>query len=249
MVLIAPVRYPIAMARQGDWQNELKTALPVLVAIISTLFVAIRLLAVSAFDPETADGILQASGTAQVLTGTALSTAGPVALLVATLCYLVLTRTDVPDIKYTLRILVVCLVLFSAISTPLYLLVTLILLSVTMISGARVGGGRVNITRFNITAALIQLVLIAAISPLWLPLERLEIRSSKPVTAYVLSTTDQDVTILIPKPKKIRHIDTSDLVGRIPCRPRQSFRQSLSNFSLAMVIFGSQTAKYPSCPT
>jgi hypothetical protein len=57
--------------------------LPLLVGIISTLFIAIRILSAAGFDPETAYAIIQAGGAASVILGAALSSVGEISLIIA----------------------------------------------------------------------------------------------------------------------------------------------------------------------
>jgi hypothetical protein len=66
----------------GEWKEHLG----LLLGTLSTLFVAVRILSLANFDPETAYGILQARGTAAVIVGALLSSIGLLSLLVSMLC-------------------------------------------------------------------------------------------------------------------------------------------------------------------
>jgi hypothetical protein len=66
----------------SDWKEHLG----LLLGAISTVFIAIRILSLAHFNPETAYGILQAGGTAAVIVGALLPSVGIISAAVAALC-------------------------------------------------------------------------------------------------------------------------------------------------------------------
>jgi hypothetical protein len=68
-------RYPSAMEEDSS-ASLLKQQLPLLVGILTTLFVALRIFSAAAYNPTTAYGILQAEGTGTVIVGSLLSVIG-----------------------------------------------------------------------------------------------------------------------------------------------------------------------------
>lgn len=68
-------RYPSAMEEDSN-ASLLKQQLPLLVGMLTTLFVALRIFSAAAYNPTTAYGILQAEGTGTVIVGSLLSVIG-----------------------------------------------------------------------------------------------------------------------------------------------------------------------------
>jgi len=77
---------------QQEWISLSKEHLPLVVGAASTLFVAIRILSVANFDPQTGYGLLQAGGTAPVILGAILYSANIFLVITFMLSIVILAR-------------------------------------------------------------------------------------------------------------------------------------------------------------
>lgn len=241
-------------AQQWNWRGNL----PLIIGSVSTFVIVMRLLSVAAFEPETAYGILQASGTATIIIGTIISLLGPFGMeAVAFLAYSVLSRRSTSDHSRTVQITLLMLASIVTLFTAPVLLFGVLLFDALLYASIRMYGPRVtnrvgmkvtDSRRANVIALRIVLSFLALgacyfviITPPWLPAERIEVKKSPAVIGYVLGTTSGEVAILTMQPRRVIILDISDITERSLCSAGGTFGTA----TLSAIL--GQSAKYPRC--
>ena len=233
----------------STWQDQLRTYFPLAIAAVPTLFITIRLLTVAGYDPETAYGILQSTGTVAVVVGTTLSLIGSVVAFGAVSCFLLyrVLRSEGNDSNTLPGLTVWAVAAILAITAICIAPVIWVALAGILF----IWGLIREFTRQSIVAvmmgALSAIFIGAQFTAPWWPSERVDLRHSKPITAYVLSVSGQDSVILIAKPRKIEHINVNDIARRTYCEPHKSLIDYIYINSLVAFIVNPK-GNYPVCP-
>lgn len=110
---------------KSDWIGEWKEHIGLILGTVSALFVAIRILSLAQFNPETAYGILEAGGTAAVIIGALLSAVGQIALIISMICVItIIIRRSAKEVKYEAQLIFVGILfgLVSIVTAPFLLL-------------------------------------------------------------------------------------------------------------------------------
>jgi hypothetical protein len=229
-------------------EDRLKTYLPLAAATASALYIAARLFAVAMFDPETAYGILQSTGTATTIIGTLVSLIGPATTIGALTSIVVLRNlprnegNDNTSLRSFLLAMSIILGVVGVLMTPLLSLIAAALLFL-YISRTKYKSRVISI----LIGAATGFLLTTLFQPPWWPSERLDLKGSRPITVYVLYTEPQRLTILVAKPRKIERIDSNTITRRSLCVPKQSFSDYILFTPLPAVI-ANQRSNYPQCP-
>jgi hypothetical protein len=216
----------------GGWANNLHIGALVFGGV-STILIALRLLSVAKANPETAYGILQASGTTNVIIGTVLSLIPSIALIGAS-C-LVLSRifakfSKSPELDQAAELGVwtsICALFLIALFTipfrywevPAAVVVALILARIfrEWIEEARKrkAGRRIAKVAAGLIAGLFLLGVM--LSPPWMPAEQLTFTKAKPVTGYVLDESQSGLTVLAVGSRQISYYGPKDLTSETAC--------------------------------
>src|SRR5579859_1936597 len=229
----------------------------------STILVALRLLSVARFNPETAYGILQASGTATVLIGTVISLIPSIAIISASCLALMQIfkgiRAAGPDpeagaapeadpiINFAIWASIFILALIALFTTPLRYapatVAVVVFIPIVGILRRRIlkhlngAGGLVTATVAALLAA--SLVMTGVVfGPPWMPAERLTFNNAQPVTGYILAQNSSGLTVMLIRPRKIRYYGPNALTGQYVCSDVPANDFSLMAFSPFSKILG-----------
>jgi hypothetical protein len=199
----------------------------------STLIVALRLLSVARLNPQTADGILQASGTANVIIGTVISLIPSIALIAGACLALNETfrRSDKPGLlgEFVIWASIIALIVIAILTIPyryvyapaavFVILVLARLLKEPIAKLADVGDGRVGRILVRVSGGLVALLLIfgVAISQPWMPAERLTLNNHQQVTGYILNQTPGSIAVLGIRTREITYYGANALVRQSIC--------------------------------
>ena len=215
--------------RNSSWLRDLRIG-TLSIGAASTVLVALRLLSVAQFNPETAYGILQANGTTSVVIGTVISLIPSIAIIAA-LClisWLIYSEHDElsEGLVFALWTTMGVLVLIALITTPVrYILFlagcTLLVLIVWAIKTwikeiQKKTAGQIGSRVLALFVAAI-LVFGVVISPPWMPPEHLSFSHAPPVTGYILTQSSDGVTVLQISPRKLMYYGPGALTGQTPC--------------------------------
>jgi hypothetical protein len=291
-----------------------KTNPGILIGGISTLFIAIRILSVAHFDPETASEILQSGGAGSIILGTILSVMGTVlagSLLIFLLSLMprivVAQSTKMSERPSdtsqdsersfnegfrTFLVVLVAAAVLALVPVTLIIIVVVIALFVLVsniravrtldklassdlhessngqedqsankgqtdpppppkpTAGTRPTSAPASLPSSNLSAvansllfvAAAYIVILAVTAPPWFPLEKLSIKNSQPVTAYVVSDSNGEMVVMLPRTRQIRYLDRSTIAGRASCEVNQSvFLKTLPQ------LLNSDNSKYIQC--
>lgn len=212
---------------------------------VSTILIALRVISIAKANPETAYGILQASGTANIIIGTVLSLIPSIALVGAS--YLAVGRiwAKFPDSKFpdsselsdaeelgiwtsmcALFLIAVLTIPFRYWEVPAAVVLALIL---AWIFRDRIEKARKNkkkervwrgakVTAAGLIAAAFLLGVI--ISPPWMPAEQLTFTPASkdgPVVGYVLDQSQSGLTVLSINPTRVLYYGPKDLANEVAC--------------------------------
>jgi hypothetical protein len=226
---------PAREAGYSGWPNSLHAA-ALLVGGVSTILVALRLLSVAKANPETAYGILQAGGTANVIIGTVLSLIPSIALIAAS--YLALGQiwakftnsrklTQLEELGIWASICALFLIAILTIPfrywpAPAALGLALILAWIfrDWIEEKRQkdsGRHAVRATALVIASAFLFGVIV---SPPWMPAENLTFTRASghaPVVGYILSQSGTGLTVLAIDPRQIFYFGPQELSKETSC--------------------------------
>jgi hypothetical protein len=225
-----------------DWVTKLKIG-TLTAGAVSTVLVALRLLSVAKFNPETAYGILQSSGTSDILIGTVMSVLPSVAIIAGS-C-LVLARIFLvpnhlkPPAEFAAWASIAILAGITLLTIPVRYGIAVVLCAIAILivwrnkakidMNAPLAGkaGRFITRGVAFIFATILIIGIAATPP-WMPEEHLTFNgatSPVAVTGYVLTETADGMIILQAKPRRIRYFAPHTLKSRFMCLnpPRWDF--------------------------
>ena len=229
----------------GGWANNLHTG-ALIFGGVSTILIALRLLSVANANPETAYGILQAGGTANVIIGTVLSLIPSIALIAAS--YLALGRiwAIFPDSKFqdsgkltqaeelgiwtsicALFLIAVLTVPFRYWPVPAAVVVALVLARIFRESIEKKRKERWGRRGVKVAAGLIAALFLLGVimSAPWMPAEQLTFTKAsgdKPVVGYVLDQSQTGLTVLSLDPRQVLYYGPKDLATEIACSAFQS---------------------------
>jgi hypothetical protein len=223
----------------------------------STILVALRLLSVARFNPETAYGILQASGTTTVLIGTVISLIPSIAIIAASCLVLRQifrgiresspAREDNPALEFTIWGSIFILALIALLTTPLrYAIagaIVVAFLLVVWIFRKQIDRGRngpVGGVMAIASACLVALLLMfgVVLSPPWMPAERLSFNNARQVTGYILAQTSSGVTVMQIKSREILYYGPNALTGQSMCSDVPANDFSIMAFPPFTQVFG-----------
>ena len=192
--------------------------------VASTVLVALRLISVAKFHPETAYGILQASGTGNVIIGTVISLIPSIAIIVA--LYLISMRIllpvkTTPEAEFARWTVIFMLALIALLTIPLRYVIfagpgilafLALILAAAIITKRRAPASETEEThssqkrpwgKMGTVAAIFSAFLVAFIvmlgvvaSPPWMPAERLTLKDHQKIVGYVLAQTQEGLTFM-----------------------------------------------------
>jgi len=193
------------------------------VGVASTVLVALRLLSVADFNPATAYGIVQSSGTANVIIGTVISLIPSIAIIAASglIVYLVFYPHDKlsaaaelavwTSMSMLVLIALLTIALRYLIAIGLWVLFILFLLifrkkikdALKLDKEAKDAPVIRNAARgFGLIIA-VTVIFGIVLSPPWMPSEYLVFKNGQSVTGYVLSETQTGMAVLQASPREI----------------------------------------------
>jgi hypothetical protein len=191
------------------------------VGVASTVLVALRLLSVADFNPATAYGIVQSSGTANVIIGTVISLVPSIAIIAASglVVYLVFYPRSKPlspaaelavwtSMTMLVLIALLTIALRYLIAIGIWMLFILFLLKFrTPIRNALKEHGDAPVIRnaargFGLIIA-VTVIFGIVLSPPWMPSEYLVFKNGQSVTGYVLSETQTGMAVLQASPREV----------------------------------------------
>jgi len=239
-----------------DWSKHIG----LFVGGLTTLIIALRIFGTAHWDLDTAFGILSENGTANVLTGSLLSSL-PLVFVAALVIaepwiwwrYNIGTQAE----RTGLIFLTIALILVAVLIAPFYLLVLAlaIRLFVALFRFVRHRNRRrkkqpksgytklPRVSRFELITIVSNLfiaVLFISITRPWLPSEVIELNGSYE-TVYTLNTTGEYATVLLHSPRKIVQVEQELLVGEY-CRHSD---YSLLTVNTSLIL---DEERYPECP-
>jgi hypothetical protein len=258
---------PKELTAKGSWNWQ--EHLPLLVAFLSILFISLRLLSVSNQNIETAEGILQASGTATVVIGALIPAMGLVTLALTAVAVNLLVFGAIDD---SLRPLAVALagifLLASFFTTPIFFLFMLALgvavnlkLRSSMPSHpkrskfemwlrSRVNPDNVK-ERWSVYylmgAIVLLFVFLATSSTPWLPAETITFSNKHQLTGYVLGETTNDLAVLTYRTRRIVDITPNSIISRAICSESGAIYNGFFYETLPTLIAQHNTSNYPAC--
>lgn len=246
-----------------------KEHIPLLITGISILFISIRLLSVANYDFETADGILQSSGTASVVIGALIPTIGYITLPAALSLGAMLTIGEIDKssrpFAWVLAAFLFVASVFVAPASAFAITVFwgLLLLIVVLVARRQSRSqeknprtrlsSRKSRTRklpiYTIAAWTIFIVINTAVNSVpWLPAEVIVSGRMRPFTGFVLGETVSDVTILTSQTRQIVHVAPSAIISRTVCRQRGVAYGGFFVETIPTLIGGPDNSGYPTCP-
>lgn len=196
------------------------------------MLVALRLLSVARFNPETAYGILQASGTGDVIIGTVISLIPSIAIIAGSALSLglIFSRSRKPSAtaEFAVWISIFVLILIAVLTIPFrYVYVAIPVIPLVVLTAVpplrkkieRSRNGRARKTAAIISALLIAILLMfgVVLSPPWMPAERLILSNHHAVTGYILAENSNGLTILGLEPRQIMYYSPDALIGQSIC--------------------------------
>jgi hypothetical protein len=235
--------------QQPNW--DWKSQLAVILTAFSAVFIALRLLSVSAFEIETANAILQNIGTTAVIVGTLTAVVGPLIPIVSvTIVALAGDQFRKIPVYIILAAAGVAVIAVVFVSPVIFILFTLIALPVAILNLYGLIPVKPTLVRSCIIVAVAILFIAVALgTDPWLPSEKLVFSNfPRPVVGYVLSTTDGTIAVLENKPREVKYFKAQNLISRTLCSLTRSAASSLANpLGLPNSLFGVQRANYPPC--
>ena len=248
-----PIKPKATTARVWDWRAHI----PIIVAGFSVLFVGIRLLSISGGNFETADSIMQASGTATIVIGAFLPVLGWIALAPGIFIAAVLLNRSVKLSPRPPAILLMFFLLAVGILTaPISFAINVVILTIPVLA---IAGFSFAISgpwkRFTLRNALVTyMCLLALISFIdiafnpvpWVPSENITSTVQAPFTGYVLGESDVDTTILAAN-GQIVHIPPNKIINQIVCNEQVSYNGFDTNTLYERLTKSGQRPYYPEC--
>ncbi len=237
--------------------------------------IGIRVLSISNYSFETADGILQAGGTATVALGAFIPVIGFIVFSAAAWGSNLLTYGYVAKRSRPFVVIILArLWRASVFVTPAIVFAIALLFP---ISAFAMGFGtyfylkrsrREGETASKLIAWLTSrerqkklgmyyiagyvmflLITTANNSVPWLPAEKILIYNTQPFAGYIIGETDTDVTILTSSTRQIVHVAPDTLVSRTVCEVPGVDYSGLYVDTLPMLIGVQRDSHYPMCPT
>lgn len=242
--------------------------LALLVGLTSVAFIAVRLLSVSAGNPETAFAILQAEGTGSVVVGSLISGIGLIAVPIAIAAFrygVVLFRRarKSATMPFSERVaaslgIVTLAVFISYFATPVmtflaaaggWLLIFFMALAINRRALRRKGRKPSlreclpSIWAMAIVYLLLALTGLTVASDLWVPPQNIVLRGHPVFSAYIVSQTSDATVILTLDHALVRQIQTGQILSQEICQPSGHWLQqeTLSQF------VNSSKDSYPRC--
>jgi hypothetical protein len=195
------------------------------------VLIALRLLSAADFNPATAYGIIQSSGTANVLIGTVISLIPSIAIIAASglIVYLIFYPHPklTPAAELAVWTSMSLLVLIALLTIPLRYIIAIvvwmlfILLLLMFRKSIKTALEHDDNTRLLRNAArgfgfIIALTLIFGIvlSPPWMPSEYLVFKNGQSVTGYILSQTQTGMAVLQASPRQVLYFQDPRFLQR-----------------------------------
>jgi hypothetical protein len=235
-----------------SWPLIIKDNLAVVAALLSVFFVAIRIIGMAGFNMETAYGILQAGGTANVLVGAALSIVGEVTAVLIFFCAVIRNHVygkdpDPARRNATLGILVFLSIIEIATGALIFLAgaAFFVLLEFILHRPSRLSELERAQNVFSLNNILPLLIVAGLIvvgsTGSWLPAQEISIAKEKPIVGYVLSGSQQFTVVLLASNETLVYIDSKSILSLKICRQGAS---NLSDTTLPELL---STQQYPNC--
>jgi hypothetical protein len=193
------------------------------IAAASTVLIALRLLSAADFNPATAYGIVQASGTGNVLIGTVISLIPSIAIIAASglILYVVFSpkKLSLPA-ELAAWASMSLLVLITLLTIPykyayaiggwvLFILILLLFkerIRASIKDHQDTPAVRNAARGFGFIIA-VTLIIGVVLSPPWMPAEYLVFKNGKSMTGYILSETQTGMAVLQAKPRRVLYYD------------------------------------------
>ena len=257
---------------QPPQDSPLKWEIPLgalAVGIASTVLVALRLLSVADFNPATAYGIVQSSGTGNVLIGTVISLVPSMAIITVSGLIVYLIFYPHPKLSAAAELAVWAsmsmLVLIALLTIPLRYIIA-IGLWLLFILFLLIFRGKIkkalerhedapvvrNAARGFGFIVAVTVIFGIVLSPPWMPSEYLVFKNGRSVTGYVLSETQTGIAVLQASPREVLYYeDPKSLQDEYICSnvPRGDYPlvNYFSNLHLHLHLQVLNPAHYDSC--
>ena len=256
--------------RVWDWKDHI----PVLIAGFSVLFIGLRLYSISGGDFETADAIMQASGTATIVIGAIMPIIGFIAFASGVFVLSLFLNRSVelsprqPAILAALFLLAVgvltvpFLFVYDAIAIVavifvLWNLTTWVVGYLTRhqrFPGSRrilklrkyLTGRSYMVVCFYILTIGSFLIVVTNNVP-WVPAEIITSTARPQFTGFVLNESDVDMTILTLNRRQIVHIPPSKVLGQTVCREKGVAYSGLQVETVLTLVSQNIQQRYPPC--
>lgn len=247
----SPRRRSPARWLREEWSQHLGVLVPAFLAVL----IAERLYAVGHWNVQTALGVLQASGPANVLVGTTttfVAAALPIAWMavIPHFVYRIAAGVGFGAASHAVVVTTISFVFMLGllIASPLVLTFTLCLVAFTIYLGLRDRRTRVRRSLdlewgLNPIVSILLITYLVGTDP-WLPREAIGVNGADPIVGYVLDDADR-VAVLRSSPRQIVYLEQEDVTGRTLC----SMGAPSLWFSPASTLIGKRSLpQYPLCP-
>ncbi len=229
--------------KNDDWK-WLKDNSTAFIAVLSVVVVAIRLLAVSRGDPETAYAILQIGGTGSVLIATLVSTLGLLAIPASATFGFYAWRTaneratgsTMLSTRFILFIAGATVTFLIALymSPVLYLAYSIVFLGIQMLIAFRASGGREKLfLLISVVVYVLGIIAYEGLSPTpWLPVQTVTVAGQNPFSGYILSQANGQTSILTADPEGIITLPSQSIMTTEQCTSHLFLLEQATLFDL-----------------
>ena len=245
---------PEAYAPAITWSNHLG----LIVSGALTALLVFKVLAVAGWDPNTAKGIVAASGTTNVLVGATIAilpTLYP--LFIVSVLPRIQTRFALNERSsveraaarmletwpFTLLMFIVPIYLVLAVVALLALSIASMFIVRRRVKRSRTTRPEDRLSRFEANAvalAAVAWLLFFSLGTPWLPTESVKPEGSDPQVAYVLSQDSGEIVVLVDQPRRLERLDANSLERAYCDKPTHWFERTLLQLNAP--------PRYPRCP-
>jgi len=217
-------------------------------------------MSVSGYNIETAEGILQASGTAIVVLGALLPVIGLTPILVSNLMAIVFINDRTKQPRPLALFVMVALFIVSLVVSPVISFIPMVVSLILVVAvelllrkakpdnHVKYEGWYYRANTLYVAAyALLFLLIVATNNVPWIPPERIETSNANSVVGYVLNETDTDVTVLTVANRQIIHLSPGVVISRTVCDESGVIYGGIYVENLPTFLFGGNNPNYPPC--
>jgi hypothetical protein len=253
-----------------NWKDHI----PLLIGGFSILFIGLRLYTISGGDFETADAIMQASGTATVVIGAIMPVIGFIAFMFGLfVSYLLLDHSVELSPRQPAILAALCLLSVGVLTVPflfvydgvIIVFVITILWNFTIKVVERLARyrrfsrsrrilklrkyltGRSSLVICLYVLAIGSFLLVITNDVPWVPSEIITTTVRPPFTGFVLNESDVDITILALNKRQIFYIPSSKVLGQTVCREKGVAYNGIQVETLLTLLSQNIQQRYPPC--